>query len=338
MPGGPSVGKIQEAREGKGKGGSGLEKDIRVLVTGGAGFLGSVAVRRLVADGIPVRVVDNLRTGRLERLGTLPVEVRIEDVRDPGAMSAAMAGITHVVHLAALASVVESGANASLSHSLNVGGTVAVLEAALRQGVRRLVFASSSAVYGEGTGPLSVYGADKQAAEVYLRLYARRGLSTVALRFFNLYGPGQDPRSPYAAVIPRFLAAARTGVEPIIYGDGEQTRDFLHVADGAEAIRLALWAEAAPEGEVLDIGLGTPVSIGQLWQQVAAVCGSALSPRHLPERPGEIRHSCCDPAQAAARLGFGSRIALEEGIRDLWQKGMGEGGRERAPGSRNGPP
>jgi len=297
------------------------------LVTGGAGFIGSHLVERLLDDGWDVRVIDNLATGRESNLRSALARIRFVrgDILDAAAVRPLCEGCDVVFHLAALASVPRSIAAPAESDRVNAGGTLVVLCAAADAGVRRLVLASSSSVYGNvgetparedaSPRPLSPYGVSKLAAEHACRLFGAAGrIETTALRFFNVYGPRQDPLSPYAAVIPRFVAASRAGRAPVIYGDGNQARDFTFVLDVIEALcRVA--AHPAARGEALNVAGGQPTSVRALADLIRARFPGAPAAVHDPPRPGEIRRSCADPSRLRACVGFVPVTPIEDGIR-----------------------
>lgn len=296
------------------------------LVTGGGGFIGSHLVRELVGRGERVRVLDDESVGSRERIADVLADVEwlSADVRDAAAVRRACAGVEMVLHHAALASVPQSIANPETTHAVNVTGTLNVLEAARRAGVKRVVFASSSAVYGDSpvtpkvetlpTWPLSPYGVQKLAAESYCRLWhTLYGLETVALRYFNVFGPGQDPRSEYAAVIPRFIAAALAGRAPVIYGDGEHSRDFIPVPCVVD-INLAAATDPRAVGLVMNVGMGTGVTLNQLIAEIGRVVGRAIEPTYEAPRIGDIRESVADIARLRATLGEVPAISWAEGL------------------------
>jgi len=308
--------------------GLGEESALKVLVTGGAGFIGSHLVEALLSRGCEVRVMDNLSTGRIENLDE--VKDRIEflqaDVRDLEQCREACAGTERVWHLGALGSVTRSVADPLLTHESNLTGTLNMLLAARDAGVKRFVFASSSSVYGANPHlpreesqhpmPISPYANTKLAAETYVRMFAKLyGMETVALRYFNVYGPRQDPTSEYAAVVPRFFAALMSGRRPIIYGDGEQTREFTFVADCVEANLAAGLREGdGISGEHFNIAAGNPASVNRLLAVVQRVLGTSIEPQYESPRPGDVRHSDAVVEKAAQRLGFRAKWSLEDGI------------------------
>ncbi|MHB9143929.1 MAG: SDR family oxidoreductase [Symbiobacteriia bacterium] len=303
----------------------------RVLVTGGAGFIGSHIVRRLVTEGARVRVMDNLSSGDMGALE--PVLDRIEfveaDIRDAGELQQCMRGVDLVLHEAAIASVPLSIDRPDLVHEVNATGTLNVLEQARRAGVKRLVYAASSAVYGNNPAlPKretmvaeleSPYAAAKHAGELYARVYDHSfGLETVCLRYFNVFGPGQSPASQYAAVIPAFFAAVLAGRSPDIFGDGEQTRDLVFVEDVVTANFLASAASGAA-GLSLNIAGGKPVSLNQLLAAISEVTGSRIHANYRPERPGDVRHSLAAIDEARQRLGWAPETSLSDGLRATFE-------------------
>ena len=298
----------------------------RVLVTGGAGFIGSHVVDALVADGYAVRVVDDLSTGRRENLAHQPdVELHEADLSRPGVATETVAGIDHVIHLAAVPSVPRSVKDPVASHRANVDATLLVLTAARDAGVRRVVLASSSSVYGDSPtlpkvetmtpSPRSPYALQKLFGERYGVLYHELyGLDTVALRFFNVYGPRQDPGSPYSGVISLFIASLREGRAPTIHGDGEQTRDFTYVADVAHGIIAAAQAPGIG-GQVLNVAGGGRTSLNTLFGMLRDSMGVQVSPHRGPPREGDVHDSQADSRLMRDLLGFTPECSLEEGLR-----------------------
>jgi UDP-glucose 4-epimerase len=295
------------------------------LVTGGAGFIGHHLVRRLLDDGYEVRALDNFATGRRERLEDLDVELIEGDLRSYERAYTAVRGTELVFHLGALPSVPRSMQDPLTTSAVNVEGTLNVLLAARDADVRRVVFASSSSVYGANPTlpkredhqplPVSPYGVSKLAAEHYCRAFTGvYGVETVSLRLFNVFGPGQDPLSQYAAVVPRFIAAFASGQRPVVYGDGLQTRDFTYVADVVEAFSIAAQSDAAA-GEVLNVAAGTKTSVLQLIDVLGELFGSSLEPQFEAARPGEVRNSWGDPSRAESVLGWRPQWSLTEALR-----------------------
>ncbi len=309
-----------------------------VLVTGGAGFIGSHTVDRLVADRHRVVVLDDLRTGKRANLaahGALtfaagsPVELVVADVSHGlfaplAAITAAHGPISHVVHLAAQVSVAHSLVNPLVDVQVNYVGTVQVLEYARATGVAKVVFASSAAVYGEPGAeptredapcrPLSPYGVDKLASEHMLRAYASvHGVASTPLRFFNVYGPRQDPTSPYSGVISIFADRARAGRPITIFGDGQQTRDFVYVADVARAIVAALRAPGG-DGAAINVGTGRETTVRALAEIIVGLAGSGSTIAHAAARAGEIVRSLAVVDKARAELDFVAATALRDGL------------------------
>ena len=298
-----------------------------VLVTGGAGFIGSHSVDALLAQGARVRVLDNLSTGSLDNLRQ--VRDRIEfidgDIRDPATVTAALQDITHVLHLAALVSVPASIEAPVYSHSINSLGFIQVLDAARRAGVARMVYASSAAVYGvpaqlplddaSPVAPMSPYGLEKLVNDQYAALYGELyGLSSLGLRFFNVYGPRQEPGSSYSGVISKFADWAMRGEDFSVYGDGLQTRDFICVTDIARSNVAALTGTARG---VINLATGTSVTMLQLAQAFEAVTEAPAKVRHLPARTGDIVHSAVTPKRMREELGVPDTVALRDGLARL---------------------
>ena len=297
-----------------------------VVVTGGAGFIGSSLVRALLAAGEQVRVLDDLSTGRRANLDGLlgEVELLVGDVREPARTRRALRRAEVVYHLAALPSVARSVAEPRASHSVNAEGTLNLLLAARDQGVRRVVYASSSSVYGDTpvlpkhedmpVAPRSPYAASKLAGEGYCRAFAHAfGLETVSLRFFNVFGPRQDPASQYAAVVPRFVTRMLAGQPPQIRGDGGQTRDFTFVANAVHACRLAAAAPAA-SGEACNVGCDQRISVLDLVELLNQLLGTALEPVFAPPRPGDVRDSQAAIGKAERLLGYRPLVAVQAGL------------------------
>ncbi|HET6184792.1 MAG TPA: NAD-dependent epimerase/dehydratase family protein [Acetobacteraceae bacterium] len=294
-----------------------------LLVTGGAGFIGSHLADALLAQGHRVRILDDFSSGQWRNVPSGTELIR-GDVADEATVAAALADADGCFHLAAIASV-ERGNNEWLAaHRVNLTGTITVFEAARRRGVP-VVYASSAAVFGDNPEPpfaedaalrpLSAYGADKLGCELHARAGGRvHGLRTAGLRFFNVYGPRQDPHSPYSGVISIFGGRLRRGLPLIVFGDGEQVRDFVYVADVVQALLAALDAASA-EAPVFNICTGRPTSVRALAAAMGAVLGIAPDLRFAPPRPGDIRASLGDPTRAAASLGWEARTALADGLR-----------------------
>ena len=302
------------------------EQDL-YLVTGGAGFIGSHLCEALVGRGARVRVLDNLVTGRRENLAHLAgrVELIEADLNDKAAARRATEGASVVFHQAAIPSVPRSVADPGLNHEANVNGTFNILMAAREAGVRRVVFAASSSAYGESEvlpkvesmlpSPLSPYAAAKLFGEYYCQVFARvYGLETVALRYFNVFGPRQDPSSPYSGVISKFVTDLLRGESPVIYGDGEQSRDFTYVENAVDAnLRAAEVPEAS--GEVINVGIGERVTLNQLLAELQHIIGTDLEPRREGPRPGDVRHSLADITRARRLLGYEPLVPLADGLR-----------------------
>jgi UDP-glucose 4-epimerase len=303
-----------------------LARSRRALVTGGGGFIGHHLVRRLLADGYEVSVLDNFATGRRERLEGLDVSLVEGDLRSYERAHMAVQGADVVFHLGALPSVPRSVQDPLTTGAVNVEGTLNVLLASRDGGVRRVVFASSSSVYGANEVlpkteedqplPVSPYGVSKLAAEHYCRAFtAVYGLETVSLRLFNVFGPGQDPLSQYAAVVPRFIASFADGTAPVIYGDGRQTRDFTYVADVVEAFMLAGEGDI-PSGDVFNVAAGTETSLLDLVDVLREHFRSSLEPRFEPARAGEVRRSCGAAQKANHVLGWKPQWSLATALEE----------------------
>ena len=299
-----------------------------VLVTGGAGFIGSTLVDALRRreDCMRIVVVDSLITGRQRNLAhAAGVEFHECDIRDYPALLPLLKGIDVVFHQAAIPSVPRSISEPELCFGVNVDGTFNVIRAAVEQKVRRIVFASSSAVYGDSPAlpktedmrpePLSPYGAHKLAGEHFLRAAQESyGIETVSLRYFNVFGPRQDPSSAYSGVLSIFANRVLSGQPPIINGDGEQTRDFIFVEDVARLNILAATVAAA-SGGVFNGGCGQGISLNRAWNAIQAAANAELAPKRGPERLGDVRHSRADISAAREVLGFTPQVEFEEGVR-----------------------
>jgi nucleoside-diphosphate-sugar epimerase len=299
---------------------------VPVLVTGGSGFIGSHLVEALLARGAAVRVLDNHATGPARNLAG--VRDRIEliegDVRDPECCRETCHGRRFVLHQAALGSVPRSMDDPATSLAVNAQGTTNIFAAAHDAGVERLVYASSSSVYGDSPllprregeegEPMSPYAlsklVDEQIARTFFRCY---GLRSIGLRYFNVYGPRQNPEGPYAAVIPRFVSSRLRGEAPRIHGDGRQSRDFTWVGDAVSANLLALAASSA-DGAAVNVASGRRTTILELDRQIARLTGDELAPVHGPRRAGDVDHAHADLAQAARVLGYAPEISLPEGL------------------------
>lgn len=296
------------------------------LVTGGGGFIGSHIVRALVRQGQRVRVLDNDPTGQSTRLGDVidDLEWIDGDVRDPDALNHSMKGVEVVFHHAAIASVPRSITEPELAHAVNLSGTLHVLIAAHHAGAQRVVFASSSAVYGDlpdspksesmPLQPLSPYAAQKAASEQYCRIWHKLlGLETVSLRYFNVFGPKQDPNSEYAAVIPKFITNVLTGAELTIFGNGEQSRDFIYIDNVVEAnIRAATLPQAADH--VFNVGTGASITLNQLITELGRIVGREIHPVYAAARPGDVRESVADISLLKATLGYEPLIPFDVGL------------------------
>jgi UDP-glucose 4-epimerase len=298
-----------------------------VLVTGGAGFIGSNLVDALIAGGSRVRVIDDLSTGSMANLRVAgdDVEVIVGDVRAPDQVRRALAGTDVVFHLAALPRVARSVADPFGTHLVNVNGTLNVLSAAHEMGIRRVVFASSSSVYGDtptlpkheemNPRPQSPYAATKLAGEAYCQAFSSVfDIETVALRFFNAFGPRQDPAAEYAAVIPKFITRMIAGQRPVISGDGKQSRDFTHIDNVVRACLLAAEAGPAAVGESINVACGSRITLIELVASLNEILGSDLEPEFTEARPGDVRHSEAAIEKAAELLGYRPKVGLREGL------------------------
>ncbi len=300
---------------------------MKALVTGGGGFIGSHLVSRLLSEGHEVRVLDDFSTGRRENLENCreAIELHEADIRDLDAVRKAVEGVARIYHQAALPSVIRSVEDPLTTNAVNVQGTLHVLIAARDAGVGRVVYAASSSAYGDTptlpkietmpASPLSPYALQKYVAEQYCMLFTRLyGLETVVLRYFNVFGPRQDPTSHYSAVIPKFIARLGRGEAPTVYGDGEQSRDFTYVDN---VVGANLLAAEIPEavGEVINVACGRRMTLNQLLEELRAIMGVSASAVYESPRPGDVRHSQADIGKARRLLGFEPAVDIREGLR-----------------------
>lgn len=300
-----------------------------ILVTGGAGFIGSHLAEGLLKQGHQVRVLDNFSTGKKENLiferPNPSLEVINGDIRELGDCQKAVAGVEYVFHEAALASVQRSVEDPLTTQAVNVEGTLHILMASREAGVKRVIYASSSSVYGDTPvlpkheemhpSPLSPYALQKYIGEQYCRLFSQLySLDTLSLRYFNIFGPKQDPASIYSAAIPRFIEAMVAGRSPIVYGDGEQSRDFTYVENVVEANLLAM-AVSHGRGEVMNIACGQRTSLNQLLEILQRILRSKVQPAYQDPRPGDVKHSLADIGKAIAFLHYQPRIGIETGLK-----------------------
>ncbi len=298
------------------------------LVTGGAGFIGSNLVRALLAQGHSVRVLDNFSTGRHENLAELKADIDLQtgDLRDTDALFDAVLGVHHIFHLGALPSVARSVTDPLSTHEVNVTGTLNLLLAAREAGVERVIFSSSSSVYGNTEelpkredmlpNPLSPYALSKLTGEHYLRIFWELyGLRTYSLRYFNVFGPRQDPASHYAAVIPLFVQAYQRGDAPRIHGDGEQTRDFTFVDDVVAGNLCCMSAADDAAGGVYNLAWGNRTSINELARDIGALMKQTATPVHEPPREGDVRDSQADSSRARKALNWTPQVTFEDGLK-----------------------
>jgi UDP-glucose 4-epimerase len=301
----------------------------KVLVTGGAGFIGSHLTEALLRKGYSVRVLDDFSTGKRENLifdkAYPSLEIIEGDIRDFSTCQKAMKGMEYVFHQAALPSVQRSVEDPETSNAINVGGTLNILLAAKEVGVKRVIYASSSSVYGDTptlpkheempSNPLSPYALQKYVGEQYCRLfYQLYSLETIALRYFNIFGPKQDPNSLYSAVIPKFIDALLQGRPPIIFGDGEQSRDFTYIENVVQANLLAMSAKDL-HGEAINIAYGKRISLNQLLNLLKEILGSKLSPIHEEPRQGDVRHSLADIRKGKEIINYEPTVGIEIGLK-----------------------
>ncbi len=309
---------------------------MRYLVTGGAGFIGSHVVEELVKKGQYITVIDNLATGKKERLAPFMDQIRFVqgDVRDDDLLNREMKGVDYVIHLAALISVVESVEQPELYRDVNVNGTRKLLEVAKRYGVKCFVVPSSCAAYGDlkkqpfkesmAPKPASPYGENKLEIERLCKeYYEKYGLRTFALRFFNVYGPRQDPKSAYAGVISIFIQKIINGEAPTIFGNGKQTRDFIYVKDIVAIVLKACKAEKG-FGDFYNIGSEKEISVNDIFKMISKLVKKDIKPVYAPARKGEIKRALSDCSKAKKVLGFSTKYKFEEGLKETvnWMKGQ----------------
>jgi nucleoside-diphosphate-sugar epimerase len=304
-----------------------------IVVTGGAGFVGSALVRGILAEGVSkVIVIDNLLSGREENLSELAaqVDLRKVDIRDYDAVATAVAGTDTVFHLAAIPSVPRSIDEPVPSHDVNINGTFNVFRASQHAGVRRIVYAASSSAYGDSDvlpkvetmtpKPKSPYAVQKLVGEYYSDVfYSCFGIETVALRFFNVYGPRQDPSSPYSGVLSVFMTCILERRSPTMYGDGEQSRDFTFVDDVVQLLLKAATAPSSVCGKVYNAGNGNRYRLNEVWETLQRITGVSLPAKYVPDRAGDVRHSQADTTAAVSDLGHSPKYSLEEGLRQTFE-------------------
>ena len=299
----------------------------KFLVTGGAGFIGSHIAEELVRRAERVRVVDSLITGKRQNLAHLPdVEFLEGDLADPAVAREAVAGVDYVLHQAAIPSVPRSVEDPVTSNRANIDASLNLLVAARDARVRRVVYAGSSSAYGNSatmpkvetmpTAPLSPYALQKLVAEQYCQMFTTLyGLETVTIRYFNVFGPRQDPSSAYSGVISLFISALCEGRRPVIYGDGEQTRDFTYVVNVVDGVLRAVQAPASASGEVINVATGGRISLNQLFRTMRDVVGGTLEPAYADVRPGDVKDSQADIAKAQRLLGYQPIVSFEDGLK-----------------------
>lgn len=301
---------------------------MKYLITGGAGFIGSNLTRYVLQKGHEVVVLDNFSTGKRENLAEIEDRITLieGDLRDRSVVEKALKGCSAVFHQGALGSVPRSVEDPVTSHDVNVNGTLNVLESARSEGVRRIVFAASSSAYGDQPEspkqesmislPKSPYAASKVAGEVYMQAYADAyGMETVCLRYFNVFGPRQDPHGAYAAVIPAFVTDLLHGERPTVYGDGEQSRDFCYIDNVCQANWLASQAPADRcNGRPMNIACHRQISLNQILEQLQDLLGTKIEPIYTHERPGDVKHSLADVALAKEMIGYEPEVYFQEGL------------------------
>jgi UDP-glucose 4-epimerase len=299
----------------------------KYLITGGAGFIGSNLARKLLGLGEEVVVLDDLSTGKMENLEGITDRIRFVggDICDISKVEEAMGGVQYVFHHAAVVSVPRSVADPVRTNQVNVNGTLNCLMAAREAGVRRFVYAASSSAYGDSeelpkredmkSQPMSPYGVSKLVGEMYCKVFFEvYGLPTVSLRYFNIFGPYQDPHSQYAAVVPIFISRLLRGESPLVFGDGEQSRDFTYIDNAVEANLLAVRSDRAP-GNVVNVACGSRYTLNDLLRNLKRLIRSDVEPTYADPRSGDIKHSQGDITKAAGLLGYEPAVTFEEGLR-----------------------
>ncbi len=302
---------------------------MRILVTGGAGFIGSHLVRALLARGDEVAVLDNFETGKRENLQPVADRIRLVEgsLADPKAVQAALEGVDGVLHQGALPSVPKSLERPLDTHMANAFGTLNLLEQCRQLGVGRLVYAASSSAYGDQEAefkvetltprPLSPYAIQKLAGEYYCKVYhGLFGIQTVGLRYFNVFGPRQDPKSTYAAVIPAFVTRMLRGESPVVHGDGLQSRDFTYIRNVIQANLAALEAPASACGRIYNAACGQSTTLLGLIGMINEILGTEIRPRHIDGRAGDVKHSCADTAAAGEALGYTALVDVRQGLEE----------------------
>lgn len=304
----------------------------RFLVTGGAGFIGSHIVEALIKEGKKVRILDNFCTGKKENIDDIlkkynnkdSLEIIKGDLRDKNIVNSAVKNIDYIFHLGALTSVSRSVEDSITTSEVNIMGTLNVLNAAKSSGVRRIIYSSSSSAYGDSprlpkneameTNPLSPYAVSKLAGEDYCKVFTRLyGLETVILRYFNVFGPRQDPDSRYSAVIPKFIKMILNNIQPTVYGDGEQTRDFTYIENVVDANLQALKKNGI-RGEVFNIACGEKITINQLVKEIGDILNRDVKPIYIEPRKGDVRDSMADISKAENLLGYKPKIGVRKGL------------------------
>ena len=302
----------------------------KFLITGGAGFIGSNIADRLLEQGHAVRVIDNFLTGKRENLSKALSSQRFEliegDIRNLDTVRRACEGIDFVLHEAAIPSVPRSIDDPITTNEVNINGTLNVLKASYENKVRRVVYAASSSAYGDTAvlpkkedmipSPLSPYAVSKLTGEYYCRVFTNvYGLETVSLRYFNIFGPRQDPNSTYAAVVPRFITALLKGESPTVYGDGEQSRDFTYIENVIHANINACYAPSAAAGRVLNIACGTRFTLNTVLRKLEEIVDKKANPKYLPPKKGDVKHSQADITNAANYIQYKIEVDFETGLR-----------------------